>query len=340
MSEIQEHARVCTDDLPWVPDKECKAINTIDCETWATILHEKEAALQGNPGLKEKFGTEIRQIIYEAEQKTLRLRRGRSPSSDASSTEGGIEHKNQTFSQKQAKSVRHNQNPFATPTKVTCMDDDLIHYRKTKFIRENFENPSGVLTENKLVPLTIDARYSYEYNGGHIPGAININLQSVGTKLFIDCRSYLRRKSFVNGLKLLSGETIDSEILKAFVSKYRERNEFVTCATPDLTLRDKKCLRTLSSDLNSSDSKNFFCDSFKKKLKDSNDKPNPKIAKCDQRTSKRTAKRDKQESDSVRGIKPMNLQNVEDVIFGDKDIATSPSEIFTPNSHNIFNSGP
>jgi hypothetical protein len=240
ISDIQEHARVCTDDLPWVPDKECKAINTIDCETWAAILHEKEAALQGNPSLKEKFGTEIRQIIYEAEQKTQRLRRGRSPSSDSSSTEGEIEHKNQTFSQKQAKSVHLNQNPFATPTKVICMDDDLVNYRKTKFIREIFENPSGVLTEKKLVPLTIDARYSYEHNGGHIPGAININLQSVGRKLFIDCRSYLRRKSFVNGLKLLSGETIDSEILKAFVSKYRERNEFVTCATPDWKLDQKK----------------------------------------------------------------------------------------------------
>ena len=195
------------------------------------------------------------------------------------------------------------------------------------------------MTKKKLVPLTIDARYSYEHNGGHIPGAININLQSVGRKLFIDCRNYLRRKSFVNGLKLLSGENIDTEILKAFVSKYRERNEFVTSATPDLTLVNNKRFRTLSSDLNSSDSKNFICKSFKKKLIDSNDKPKPKIAKCDQKTSKRAAKRDRQESESAGGIIPFNLQNVEEVILGDKDRPTPPSDILTPTSHSFFKSG-
>lgn len=98
--DLKECATDCTDDLPWVADKECKTMNTIDCETWATILHEGEAALQGNPSLKEKFGTEIRQILDDSKQKTNRLGNGRSPSSDASSNEGEIESKNETFSQK------------------------------------------------------------------------------------------------------------------------------------------------------------------------------------------------------------------------------------------------
>lgn len=76
----------------------------------------------------------------------------------------------------------------------------LLTEEETNFI----ENPmyrKRLFLEEKLETLVIDCRYSFEYKGGHIQGAVNINKPSVVKYLFEDCRGHLQNKEFLTLLK-------------------------------------------------------------------------------------------------------------------------------------------
>jgi len=49
--------------------------------------------------------------------------------------------------------------------------------------------------------IIIDCRYDYEYNGGHIRGAINVKSPDILERLFISNRSLLYNTDYMNSIK-------------------------------------------------------------------------------------------------------------------------------------------
>jgi hypothetical protein len=93
---------------------------------------------------------------------------------------------------------------------------------ESQFISEHMDaGDSNFLRANNLEVLVIDARYQFEHETGHIKSAINICQKKVAELLFDTYRHYLCRKSFLRGLKKMSGKTLDLITLKMFIKHWK-----------------------------------------------------------------------------------------------------------------------
>lgn len=150
---------------------------------------------------------------------------------------------------------------FSTPIQPTKPTDEVILYGQRKFQYENLKNKNEFVSKNKLVPIVIDARYEQEHTAGHIPGALNICSPRAVKAVFWKSEKYMRRKSFIEGLKCLSGCNISHVVFKEYVKFYKKSGY------DDITLEnDKKiqyhvleCHKTSPIKLTpKKDEKNFF----------------------------------------------------------------------------------
>ena len=109
---------------------------------------------------------------------------------------------------------------FSTPPKTTKSHEKVNqNLEEQQFIYEilNFPEQKNFLKTRSLELLVVDARYSYEHEGGQIKSALNINTASAIQRLFKNYKPYMFRKSFLKGLKRLSGQTIDKYVIDAYV---------------------------------------------------------------------------------------------------------------------------
>lgn len=117
---------------------------------------------------------------------------------------------------------------FSTPPKNSKIHDKCTSdLNEQQFIYEILNKfNANYLQSRNLELLVIDARYNYEHEGGRIHTALNINTASAILRLLKNYKPYMFRKSFLRGLKKLSGQVIDKYLIDAYV-KYFKSHEVV-----------------------------------------------------------------------------------------------------------------
>lgn len=123
-------------------------------------------------------------------------------------------------------------------------DDDGLNLDSKKWIVKH-PHPSHYFKQHNHELIIFDCRFSYEYLEGHIRGAVNINMPTLVEHLFIKNNRHMFNRSFLHGLKALSGSVVTLDLLDDLVARYPcpERDcsplvvfhcEFSYCRAPEI----------------------------------------------------------------------------------------------------------
>lgn len=123
------------------------------------------------------------------------------------------------------------------------VEDDLNNDSQKWIIKHPF--PLSYFKQQNHELLIFDCRFNYEYQEGHIRGAINFNKPSLIEFVFIKFPNHMFNRQFLKELKKLSGLRISLEILSELISRFPdpERNcsplvvfhcEFSYCRAPEI----------------------------------------------------------------------------------------------------------
>ena len=101
----------------------------------------------------------------------------------------------------------------------SVMDEEDIS-EHNKWIEDSEKEDHWVKNRSNYECLIIDCRYGYEYQGGHIKGALNINKPSLIDFLFKNSKAHMFNKSFLKHLKSFSSTQIDANQLNTLVRNH------------------------------------------------------------------------------------------------------------------------
>lgn len=102
---------------------------------------------------------------------------------------------------------------------LTLDMDDQINHATAKWIADHPTPGSMLATSNKEL-LIFDCRFTFEYLGGHIQGALNINKPSLVEFLFVKCPNHMFNRHFLQELRKLTGKLVNMDELQALVHRF------------------------------------------------------------------------------------------------------------------------
>lgn len=134
--------------------------------------------------------------------------------------------------------------PLSRHMSLDLEAEDQINHCTAKWISEH-PLPSQTFEGRNIELLILDCRFNYEYLGGHVRGALNINKPSLIEFLFVKSLNHMFNKAFLRELKKLTGNTITladlQNIVDSFPSPIRDCTpmvvfhcEFSYCRAPEL----------------------------------------------------------------------------------------------------------
>jgi rhodanese-related sulfurtransferase len=97
--------------------------------------------------------------------------------------------------------------------------DDQINHTTAKWIAEH-PTPGSILATSNKELLIFDCRFTFEYLGGHIQGALNINKPSLVEFLFVKCPNHIFNRHFLQELRKLTGKLVNMDDLQALVHRF------------------------------------------------------------------------------------------------------------------------
>lgn len=136
----------------------------------------------------------------------------------------------------------------------------------TAFYGKIQENTLSLVSESFIL---IDCRFRYEFEGGHIAGATNINDPNVIKLLFFDNEEMFGDSKFLKFFKEFSGRTIDLELALKLISQFKASQStrfdlpsyhsvFQNKTEPEIEhISDP--MRTFCSDSNSQSNRREYC---------------------------------------------------------------------------------
>lgn len=122
--------------------------------------------------------------------------------------------------------------------------EDQINHETAKWIHDH-PAPAKTFEASKQELLIFDCRFSFEYLGGHIRGALSINKPSLVEFLFIKSTNHMYNRQFLCQLKKLSGKLVNLNDLQNLVAQFPnpQRNctpvvifhcEYSYCRAPEM----------------------------------------------------------------------------------------------------------
>lgn len=214
---------------PWFPltcNKEHPNIHTISPKVLGVYLKQISKATS-SLDTSPKDHRELQALQDLANEETLSLSNNSLQSVSSSSLSDLPEEPslNRDFSLKVHSTMNFDSNSSGGTAKIGSLqmkEEEAVSQEEEEWVNECLHS-KGHWTKNLSHELLIfDCRYNFEYRGGHIQGALNVNRPSVIQYLFKTLKDHMFDRDFLQALKQLSPGEVTIDDLAALADRFNQ----------------------------------------------------------------------------------------------------------------------